>query len=290
MANRPPRFETVSREYATLWDSMEITRDHSVMERTVDRIISCRAAYEEVERLTGVPWYVVGIMDMREGGGGARKHLHNGDSLKRPTVQVPANRPPGRGPFTFCQSACDALQIKGLDKLKDWNVERMAYEFERYNGFGYRLYRGIRSPYLWGGTCHQERGKYIADGKYSSAVMDSQHGCMPLLKLIADKCDITIKSMYGATPDPTMPSPASNAKAEEPAMSPAAKAGAAATGTGIIGAGMLADPVGLTSTLVAVKGNAGQLLADLPIGKMVIPVLILVAFLTAAWYLGRKNV
>lgn len=295
MAKKPPKFESIAREYSSFWDSMEITRDQAVMERTVARIIEFRAAYEEVEKLTGVPWYVVGIMDMREGGGGARKHLHNGDSLKRKTVQVPANRPPGNGPFTFCQSACDALQIKGLDKITDWSVERMAYEFERYNGFGYRLYRGIRSPYLWGGTCHQERGKYVADGKYSSAVMDPQHGCMPLLKLIADKCGITIKSMYGATPDPTMPSPASNAKAEEPAMSTQNKVligTGGASAAGILGPEVIKsiDPVGLSSTLLTVKGNTGQLLAGVNLSGMIVPVLILAAFVAAAWIWGRKNV
>lgn len=292
MGKAAPKFEAISREYGTLWDSMEITRDEAVMRKTVERILSCRPAYEEVEKLTGVPWYVVGIMDMREGGGGARKHLHNGDSLKRPTVQVPARRPPGPGPFTFCQSACDALAIKGLDKLKDWSVERMAYELERFNGFGYRQYRGIRSPYLWGGTNHQERGKYIADGKYSKAVMDPQHGCMPLLKIIADECQLELRSMYGATPD-AMPSPASNAKAEEPELSAAGKASAVTVGgtTGILGtSALLGDPVGLSSTLVAVKGNAGQLLAGVNPTGLIVPLLILAAFLAAAWFMGRKNV
>tara|TARA_R110000868_G_scaffold340674_1_gene601357 strand:- start:3381 stop:4247 length:867 start_codon:yes stop_codon:yes gene_type:complete len=285
MTKTAPKFETISREYASLWDSMEITRDESVMHRTVERIVSCRAAYEEVERLTGVPWFVVGIMDMREGGGGARKHLHNGDSLKRPTVQVPAKRPPGPGPFTFCQSACDALQIKGLDKLKDWSVERMAYEFERFNGFGYRQYRGIRSPYLWGGTNHQEKGKYIADGKYSEAVMDSQHGCMPLLKIIAETCGVSLKSMYGATPDPTLPSPASNSKAEEPTS---VVAPVAATGGVLTGGAILTDPVGITSQLVAVKGNAGQLFQGVSLTTWLVPILILLLAAGALYLASRK--
>lgn len=276
MAKKPPKFETIAREYASLWDCMEITRDLAVMERTADRIIACRAAYEEAERLTGVPWYVIGIMDMREGGGGARKHLHNGDSLKRQTVQVPPNRPPGNGPFTFTQSAVDCLcAVKGWDKISDWTIERMAYVFETMNGWGYRWgpvtgkgvrrvrHPSMRSPYLWGGTNHQERGKYIRDHVFDPGTEDVQHGCMPLLSVIIDKCDIKIRSMYGATPDPTMPSPASNAKAEEPGMSTAGKASALTVGgtTGLIGSSaLLGDPVGLTSTLVSVKGNAVQLL------------------------------
>ena len=290
MAKKAPKFEAVAREYSTLWDNMEITRDEALMRKTVDRILSCRAAYEEVERLTNVPWYVVGIMDMREGGGGARKHLHNGDSLKRPTVQVPAHRPPGNGPFTFVQSAVDCVrECKGWDKITDWTIERMAYVFETMNGFGYRLYRNMHSPYLWGGTNHQDKGKYIADGVFSKSVMDPQHGCMPLLKIIADQCGITLRSMYGATPEPHEPSPASNAKAEEPGMSTGAKGGV--IGGGVIGAGILSDPVGLTSTFVSVKANAVQIMpAGLTLSSILVPILILAAFGAAAWFLGRKNV
>lgn len=284
---RAPKFDDkLAREYATMWDAMEITRDESAMEKTVNRIIAFRAAYEEVERMTNVPWYIVGIMDMREGGGGACKHLHNGDSLKRPTRQVPANRPAGKGPFTFQQSACDALQIKGLDKITEWTVERMALEFERYNGFGYRQYRKIVSPYLWGGTNHQQRGKYVADGVYSTAVMDPQHGCMPLLKLIADKCEITIPSQFGAKPGPET-TPASNVPAvEAPVISaPTAVAG----GAGVLGGGaLLADPVGLSSTLVAVKGNGQQLLAGVDLTSFAVPLAIIIVALAAAWFMGRK--
>lgn len=279
--------DKLAREYATLWDTMEITRDEAVMDKTVDRIIAFRSAYEEVQRMTNVPWYIVGIMDMREGGGGACKHLHNGDSLKRPTRQVPANRPAGKGPFTFQQSACDALQIKGLDKITEWTVERMAYEFERYNGFGYRLYRKIVSPYLWGGTNHQQKGKYVADGVYSTAVMDPQHGCMPLLKLIAERCEISIPSQFGAKPGPET-TPASNVKADE-SMSAGVKAGAAAGGVGVLGGGaLLADPVGLTSTLVAVKGNSQQLMSGVDMTSVGVPLGIIIAAVAIAWFWGRK--
>lgn len=280
-------FDTVSREYATLWDTMEIVRDEAVMGKTVERILSCREAYEEVERLTGVPWYFVGICDMREGGGGAHRHLHNGDNLARPTVQVPANRPPGKGPFTFCQSACDALQIKGLDKIQAWPIERLAYEFERFNGFGYRSKKiNIPSPYLWGGTNHQQPGKYIRDHVFSKSVMDPQHGCLPLLKLIAEQCGITITSMYGATTIPSEPSPASNPKAEPPTTSTGTMV-ATTTGVGLGGV-MWTDPVGITSSLVAVKGNAGQLFSGVDLRTALVPLLILSAFGAAAWIWGRK--
>lgn len=290
------RFEKLSREYATLWDSMEIVRDESVMQRTAAKIIEFRAAYEEVESLTGVPWYVVGIMDMREGGGGAKTHLHNGDSLKAQTWQVPANRPPGKGPFTFSQSAVDCLvDVKGWNTIKDWSIERMAYVFETMNGFGYRRgprngkirYAPMRSPYLWGGTNHQEPGKYIRDHVFSKSVEDKQHGCMPLLKVVADECGITLKSMFGATADPTEPSPATNVKADNPGMTTGEKAGAAAMGGTALGGAMMADPVGLTSTLVAVKGNAGQLLAGVDLALWSVPLVLGLALVAFIWW-ARK--
>ena len=212
---KTPTLKDYAQEYATLWDTMEIVRDAKVIESTAAKIIKFRAQYEEVEAVTNVPWYVVGIMDMREGGGGCCTHLHNGDSLKKPTVSVPAKRPKGNGPFTWQESACDALRLKGYDKIDAWTVEQMAFAFERYNGFGYRKKDiNIPSPYLWGGTNHQTKGKYIADHVFSKTVLDPQIGCMPLLRHIAEKCDIELASQFGATAGASESSPASNRKAE----------------------------------------------------------------------------
>jgi hypothetical protein len=116
--------------------------------------------------------------------------------------------------------------------------------------------------------------------------MDPQHGCMPLLKLIADKCEITIPSQFGAKPGPET-TPASNVPAvEAPVISaPTAVAG----GAGVLGGGaLLADPVGLTSTLVAVKGNGQQLLAGVDLTSFAVPLAIIIVALAAAWFVGRK--
>src|SRR6185295_802829 len=76
-----------------------------------------------------------------------------------------------------------ALSYEGLDKVAragSWSVEQACFVLERYNGFGYRN-RGLRSPYLWGGTNLQQPGKYVADGRFDATVIDRQPGCMPLL-------------------------------------------------------------------------------------------------------------
>jgi len=210
-------FKTLSPEYSTLWDTMEIVRDHAQIDHIAEHVLQYRANYEAVEKMTGVPWYLVGIFDIREGGGGCCTHLHNGDSLSRPTVNVPANRPPGKGPFTWVNSAVDALKLKKFDQITEWTVEQIAWCCERMNGFGYRSASiNIPSPYLWGGTNHQQRGKYIRDHVFSKSVMDPQIGCMPLLKALSDKAGFELVSAGGATADPQQPSPASNRKAEPP--------------------------------------------------------------------------
>jgi len=281
------KFDKLAREYATLWDNMEITRLHRSIERTADRIIENRARYEVIEASTGVPWFVVGIIHSLETGLRFDRHLHNGDPLTAKTKLVPAGRPLGHAPFTFEQSCQDALCMKAYDKISAWPIERIAWALENYNGWGYRKYRKILSPYLWSGSNHYRAGKYVADGKWSSTAVSTQSGGMPLLKAIADKCpDVQIVSMFGATPDPEQPSPASNASASEPVVSPGA---AAVGGTGIIGGGaLLADPAGVTSTAVAVKSNAGQLLSGVDLVTWGVPLIIGVAVL-AFLYWSRKN-
>lgn len=189
MARRMPTFDELQDEYATLWASMEIrAAAMPALSATARDIIAARARYEAIESATGVPWFVVGTIHAMEAGLRFDRHLHNGDSLARCTVQVPAGRPPnGKGPFTFEESACDALLMKRLDAVPAWTVPRIAYELERYNGWGYRLYHPeVASPYLWSGTTHYSRGKYVADGKWSATAVSGQSGAMALLKRIAE--------------------------------------------------------------------------------------------------------
>jgi len=281
------KFEALAREYATLWDNMEVTRLHKSIERTADRIIENRARYEVIEASTGVPWFVVGIIHSLETGLRFDRHLHNGDPLTARTKLVPAGRPLGQAPFTFEQSCQDALCMKAYDKIAAWPVERIAWALENYNGWGYRRYRKILSPYLWSGSNHYLAGKYVADGKWSATAVSSQSGGMPLIKTIAAKCDdVKIVSMFAATPDSEEPSPASNASASEPAVSPGA---AAVGGTGLIGGGaLLADPAGVTSTAVAVKANAGQLLSGVDLALWGVPLVIIVGVLAFLWWSSKR--
>jgi lysozyme len=93
------------------------------------------------------------------------------------------------------------------------------------------------------------------------------------------------KALFLTPPDDAEPEPMAQ-KVEEPAsVSPGA---AAVGGTGLIGGGaLLADPAGVTSTAVAVKANAGQLLSGVDLITWGVPVLIVAGVLAFLWW-SRK--
>ena len=214
------KFEDLKTEYAQLWASA-VTRTSfkPALDASAKRIIESKERYQAVSAMTNVPWYVIGLIHQMEAGCSFACHLHNGDSLARRTVQVPANRPPtGNGPFKWEASACDALLMKRLETITEWSAERICYELERYNGWGYRkFHKSTLTPYLWSGTVHYARGKYVADGKWDSTHVSKQTGAIPLLKRMME-LDETIRptgSIVEAAPlQPEETVPASFVKAD----------------------------------------------------------------------------
>lgn len=200
-------FETLKDEYTRLWGSMVVRSSFkSALDTSARKILAGKPRYTEVSELTGVPWFVIGLIHQMEAGCKWGCHLHNGDPLSARTRRVPARRPAvGNAPFTWEASACDALMMKNMQSIKDWSIERIAYELERYNGWGYRKYhKSVLSPYLWSGTTHYARGKYVADGKWSSIAISGQTGALPLLKsLMAIDPSIAL----GAPPEEVKPEP-----------------------------------------------------------------------------------
>jgi lysozyme family protein len=177
-------FENTKAGYWALWNSMKVT-DKAGADKFAKKIIANEPRYRKIQDATGVPWYFVGLLHMRESSCDFRGVLHNGEHIigtKKVTSLVPA----GRGPFrSWEEAAIDALKLKGLHKIKDWPVERVAYEAERYNGLGYTK-RGVNSPYLWAGSNHQQPGKFVADHQWSPTAMDTQMGVMTVLRRIQD--------------------------------------------------------------------------------------------------------
>ncbi len=185
-----PLTEALRKEYENLFNSCVLRPDRvGIIEDIIAKLESNRSRYQLVSELQGVPWSFVAVIHNMEGNLDFTKHLHNGDPLTSPTVQVPAGRPrKGKAPFTWEESAGDALSIKGLGAKTDWSLAGSLYQLERYNGWGYRLYhQHVLTPYLWSFSDHYTSGKYVADGTWSDTAPSKQCGSAVLLRRMAEK-------------------------------------------------------------------------------------------------------
>jgi lysozyme family protein len=173
-------------EYVAMFDSMAIRPEKlASVDARVRSIVANEARYRSVADPAGVPWYVVGIIHSLEGGGfGA--HLHNGDPLTARTTHIPAGRPlTGNPPFTWEQSAADAIAMRGWNASTDWSLPGTLFQLEKFNGFGYRPV-GIPTPYLWSFSNHYQRGKFASDGHFDPSLVSAQAGAATILRRMMD--------------------------------------------------------------------------------------------------------
>lgn len=141
-----------------------------------------------------IPWYFIACAHYLECSFDFKKHLHNGDPLSGYTIRVPANRPKvGHGPpFTFEESAVDALKLMKLNEISNWNLPTVLRKLEAYNGFGYFKYHSVNSPYLWSYSNQYQKGKYVADGKFDAEAVSKQMGAAVILKRMEQRTLIYI--------------------------------------------------------------------------------------------------
>jgi len=186
---RPPPFSELKAEYKSRWTEMKIrTNRLDTVKGQARQISSNRDRYEVVSAVTAVPWYVIGVIHSKESGLSFSGHLHNGDPLIARTVLVPAGRPTtGHPPFTWEESAIDALNFDGLAANNDWSIEKTGYLLEKFNGFGYRRQTPpVPTPYLWAFSDQYVKGYYVSDGRYDPDAVARNCGAMPLLKMLLE--------------------------------------------------------------------------------------------------------
>lgn len=180
-------FPNVWRGYRNMWNSMQIrSAEADDLRDIAERLLKHKSRYKAVEAQTAVPWELIAAIGEREAGTGIFKgHLHNGDPLTGYTYHKPSGRPHvGHGPpFTWEESAADALKYDGLTEVNYWTIERMLFEAEGYNGWGYYK-KNVNSPYVWSFSNHYTRGKYVADGEYDPHATDAQAGVAPILYML----------------------------------------------------------------------------------------------------------
>jgi len=199
-------FEATERGYANLWKSATLKggRDATQADIFSDKIIAAEAEYRAVQASTGVPWYFIGALHMRESGCNFAGVLHNGEKIIG-TGRVTTLEPPNRGPFTDWPSAAvDALKLKNMHRVQAWPVARMLYQAEVFNGLGY-VGKGVNSSYVWAGTNHEQLGKYVADHVWDPSHDDTQLGVAAVLIRLAQKRPDIHEDLYPSQPTENPP-------------------------------------------------------------------------------------
>ena len=195
-SNEPAFRHEPKTHHEKLWDSAQINASQVFrIDKAISLYLDNKSRYDGVENMRngGVPSAVVFVLHGRESTWNFSKHLHEGSPLTGRTRWVPKGRPkspPANGSsYTFEESAEDALyKLKDLENKVDWSeCHDSLYNIEKYNGLGYLMYKPINSPYLWSGTNHYSKGKYVSDGKYSSTAVDGQLGTCSILKRMSDR-------------------------------------------------------------------------------------------------------
>ena len=181
-------FDDLRAEYADFFVRCQLRPEFAGnVEFYISRLVKFKPTYAQLGSSLGIPWAFIGVIHGMECGFNFGAHLHNGDPLTRRTVLVPKGRPlEGSPPFTWIDSARDALRLKKLDQVNDWNLPRMLYLWEAYNGFGYRPI-GIPTPYLWSFSNLYQSGKFVADKRFDPAAVSKQCGAALMLKVLEER-------------------------------------------------------------------------------------------------------
>lgn len=201
-------FEDTRAGYLALWQMAKLLPvDHDKAVAIARRIADTahRPAFDAVEKVTGVPWFVVGCLLYRESDLDLNTYLGNGEPLSRVTHLVPAGRGPFTGPNAFLNGAVDALSHEGMTGITDWSIERVLYWCERFNGQGY--FNKGNSPYIWSWTDQYHGGLFTGDGIYSASTVDSRPGVAALLKALAEIYPDIAKAITAPITQPTATAP-----------------------------------------------------------------------------------
>jgi len=163
--------------------------------------------YQAVLDRIGVPVVVQATICEREDSNDFSKNPAQGDPWNARSVHDPK----GRGPFpSWVEAAIDAFHE--CDHLDDnsapWSLPYACWKWEAYNGFGYRA-RGLRTPYVVGGTNLQQPGKFTADDKFDFQETDVQIGCLPIaMRMIELMPSLSLGDAIAQASNVVIPTPA----------------------------------------------------------------------------------
>ncbi|WP_350333278.1 D-Ala-D-Ala carboxypeptidase family metallohydrolase [Coralliovum pocilloporae] len=193
VVNTSKDYGTIAKDYVRIFFGLQIrSSKQAIIKKLADKAIANKARYEAVGNPLGIPWWFIAGIHLMESNYNFATHLHNGDRLTARTTRVPAGHPKtGSPPFSWEESARDAMIYKKYNGKSDWSLSRALYRWEKYNGWGYRM-KGKPSPYLWSFSSAYEKGKYVADGKYSPTAVSKQCGVAVFLRHLYDAGEATL--------------------------------------------------------------------------------------------------
>lgn len=176
-------FDALADEYRALFDACVPDADKQPqIETQLRKIRPGEMRYRALGEKLGIPWAFIAIVHSLECGSNFALHLHNGDPLSARTTRVPKGRPRGgTPPYTWEESAEDALRMKGYVGQSNWSLAAMLFRWEMFNGMGYRI-RGLASPYLWSFSNVYTGGLFVADHVFDPAARSKQCGAAVLLR------------------------------------------------------------------------------------------------------------
>jgi len=207
--------DALSQQYQNLFDTCVVNSGQvGAVNSIIARITPNQSRYQSVAVPLGIPWFFVAVIHNMECGLNFNQQLHNGDPLTARTVHVPAGRPTaGQPPFTWEQSATDALTYQGFAGQQDWSLPRILYRLEAYNGFGYRAMNPpINTPYLWSFSNQYSKGKYTSDHGFDPNAVSSQCGAAVILFQMQQSGVATVSAAGASAPAPaSTPTPTMSA-------------------------------------------------------------------------------
>ena len=208
-------FTALQSEYSQLLAAMAVRPEcKQEVDQVATKLLGYKARYEAVSAIDGVPVIFIASSFEREASSNFKLNPAQGWPLNSTSKWIPHN-----GPFPDWQSAAvAAYHLNGLDKVgaSGWTWELICYYGESFNGWGYRDYHHMHSPYLWGGTNIQTVGKYTADGQFDAAHMDTQLGIITIAKRMVEvDASLSIAGSPFTMPIP-VPQPSGLASTESP--------------------------------------------------------------------------
>lgn len=163
--------------YAELYDKADLSDGYkdvdkaSAIDEAQGKLLdkSAMVIYKEVEAQTGVPWWMIGAIHMRECNFNFNLSIKDGSRLENGE--------------DWMQNAISIFKDQQYQVIKHWTLEMVLGKCEAYNGLGYLLHhKNVLSPYLWSMTNLYQKGKYDRDGHFNKELVDEQVGIATLVK------------------------------------------------------------------------------------------------------------